>query len=262
MRWQKLVEIEDKDWFPQLFRDQITDVLRYLIIEMRIYDPIIPELLWTMQQSETKKVVDLCSGGTGPWEYLIQTIRHPEKYFESITLTDKYPNKRRLHKLSQSHPLFNYRADSIDARSIDRQLTGVRTLFSCFHHFDTVEATAILQDAVDKQMPICIFEFTERRLLKLLFPPVSMVWLFTSLLFKRRLTLPRLLFCYLVPIVPLTYLWDSTVSHLRSYSEAELQAILNKVDKADTFTWEIGKSTSPRSHLKNTFLIGYPNHPE
>lgn len=258
MNWQNFIEIEDHTWFPHLLRNQITDALHYLIVEMKVYDPIIPELLWVMQHSRTKKVVDLCSGGTGPWQYLIKTIRNPEESFESITLTDLYPNREAMKALAAAHPVFNYRDGAVDALNIDPALEGVRTLFSSFHHFDRVQGIAILQNAVDNQTPICIFEFTERLPKNFLLPPISTLILFTKLLFKRPFTISKLLFSYLIPIVPAVYLWDSTLSHLRSYSKDELAALIVDVNNSESFVWETGERRSPKTHLKNIFLIGYP----
>ena len=99
MKWPRFFEIEDQGWLPRVLRDQITDALRYLIVEMKIYDPIIPEFLWVMQKSQTKNVIDLCSGGTGPWEYLIHAISNPEESVTGITLTDLYPNEKAMKGL-------------------------------------------------------------------------------------------------------------------------------------------------------------------
>jgi hypothetical protein len=258
MNWPRLFEIEDQKWLPDVLRNQMTDALQFLILDMKIYDPILPEFQWVMQQSETREVVDLCSGGTGPWDYLIGEILNPEELVERITLTDLYPNKEALKAMTDKNPLFDYRAESINALNIDAGLKGVRTLFSSFHHFDRIKATSILQDAVNKQMPICIFEFTGRRGANFLLTPVSTLLLFARMLFKKRLTFSRLLFSCLIPIVPLIFLWDSLVSQLRSYSKAELKEILAQIMNAETFEWEIGEATSPKTPFRNCYLIGYP----
>lgn len=62
MNWPRLFEIEDQKWLPDVLRNQMTDALQFLILDMKIYDPILPEFQWVMQQSETREVVDLCSG--------------------------------------------------------------------------------------------------------------------------------------------------------------------------------------------------------
>jgi hypothetical protein len=258
MRWPRLFEIEDQKWLPQILRNQMTDALKFLILEMKVYDPIMPEFQWVMQQSKAKKVVDLCSGGTGPWEYIVGAISHPEEIVERITLTDLFPNKQALKAMSDKNPIFHYRETPVDVLDIAVELDGVRTLFSSFHHFDPEQAVTIIQDAVNKQMPICIFEFTGRSFMNFLLTPISMLMLFVMLLFKRPLTISRLLFSYLIPIVPMIYLWDSTVSHLRSYSQSELKEILSRVENRESYEWEIGEATSPKTPLKNSYLIGYP----
>jgi len=258
MNWPRLFEIEDQKWLPRVLRDQMTDALQFLIHEMKIYDPILPEFQWVMQQSATKNVVDLCSGGTGPWEYLIGELATPEEIVAQIALTDLYPNKKALQSVSAKNPIFQYRETPVNVLNIDPELSGVRTLFSSFHHFDKSDATSILQDAVNKQMPICIFEFTARRGVNFLLTPISTLLLFAKLLFKKRFSFPRLFFSCLIPIVPLIFLWDSLVSHLRSYSEAELKEILAQVKNAEMFEWEIGEATSPKTVFRNCYLIGYP----
>jgi hypothetical protein len=258
MNWQFLRELEDLDWFPRIFRNQITDALQFFTTEMKVYDPIIPELLWVLQQSKTKKVVDLCSGGSGPWEYLLAASTDIHSSVEKITLTDLYPNEESFKKIASIQPKVDFEKKPVSALNVDETLEGVRTLYSCLHHFTTREATSILQDAVDKQMPICVFEFTGRKGVNFFHTPIATAVLFIRLFFKRPLTIQKFFFSYLLPIVPVIYLWDSTVSHLRSFSQDELQAMVTKLKNGDSYQWEIGEKGSPRSHLRNTFLIGYP----
>lgn len=258
MKWPRLFELEDQRWLPQILRDQMTDALRYLIIEMKVYAPIIPELLWVMQQSPTKDVVDLCSGGSGPWDYLLAEISESEEFVARITLTDLYPNERAFKALSESRPIISYQTEPVNALDISADLEGLRTLFSSFHHFDLPAATSIIQDAVDKQMPIGIFEFTERRAVNFLITPITTIMLFSKMLFRTQLSLSRLLFSYLIPIVPLIFLWDSNVSHLRSYSQDNLKEIIRNVHNSDSYEWEVGENRSPKTPIKNTYLIGYP----
>ena len=258
MRWPRLFELEDQRWLPRLLRNQVTDALHALIVDMQAYAPSIPELLWVMQQSKTKQVIDLCSGGSGPWPYLLREIRNPEQLIEKVTLTDLYPNQASLEKISAAHPLLSYKVEPVNALQISSALVGVRTLFSSFHHFNPPQATAILQDAVNRQMPICIFEFTGRRKAHFLLMPLITVLLFTRLLFRKPFSLSKLLFSYLIPIAPLIFLWDSTISLLHSYSQEELEQILAAVTNADSFIWEIGENSSPKTPLQNTYLIGYP----
>jgi hypothetical protein len=74
--------------------------------------------------------------------------------------------------------------------------------------------------------PIGIFEIPDRRWVTL----VSLC-LLTPLLvivttpFIRPFCWRRLLWTYVVPLVPLTCLWDGIVSQLRAYSVSELKSL-------------------------------------
>ncbi len=258
MPWPRLFEIEDFSWLPACWRDQMTDALQFLILDMKAYAPIVPELLWVMQQSRSKQIIDLCSGGGGPWLDLLGRMSKPAESIENILLTDLYPNRQALQRAAAEHDLLSYCPEPVDALDIPARRQGVRTLFSCFHHFSPAQATSILQDAVNKGSAIGVFEFTGRHRNHLLLLPFVTVGLFVKLLWKRPLSWSRLLWSYLLPVVPLIFWWDSSVSMLHSYTQAELEQILAGVRGRDAFAWEIGESESPLTPLKNTYLIGYP----
>lgn len=259
MKWQKLTEFADASWCPQYIRDELTETLRHFAVTMKAYDAIIPEFIWVLQQSKCNKIIDLCSGASGPWEYLLQITDKFKIDVATITLTDIAPNKQTQSSLREKYPeKIIFKEESVDAKNIDPELIGVRTIFSAFHHFTTAEAQAILQDAVDKQMPICIFEMTERSFFSFLHTPFSTILPFAQRLFRPPLPLHRLLFSYVIPIVPFVFFYDSTVSHLRTFSPEELQDMISTLNNKDSFQWETGKKKSPRSLITNTYLIGYP----
>ena len=74
--------------------------------------------------------------------------------------------------------------------------------------------------------------------------------------FIRPFRLGRIVFTYLIPIVPLIVLWDGLVSSLRTYSVAEMKAMVAKLDNADSFEWEIERVKSGPAHI--LYLLGYP----
>jgi hypothetical protein len=102
----------------------------------------------------------------------------------------------------------------VDAASVDPGLSGVRTMFTFLHHFSPQVARRMLADAFHRRTGICVFEFTERApgpVFGSLLPAPLMVLLPTPRI--RPLTLSRLLFTYLVPVVPLTVTWDAVASN-------------------------------------------------
>ena len=66
----QLVEIEDLPWCPRAIRDGGTDWLRFMANATRAFDAVAPKIRQAMNATGTSSVVDLCSGGGGPWETL------------------------------------------------------------------------------------------------------------------------------------------------------------------------------------------------
>jgi hypothetical protein len=139
---------------------------------------------------------------------------------------------------------------------VPRDLAGFRTLFASFHHFAPREAQAILQDAVDRQEGIGVFEVPGRHvitfLLTLLVPVADL--LVTP--FLRPFRWSRLVWTYLVPVVPLVLLFDGIVSCLRVYSPDELVGLTEHLCSSNGYEWEIGEERS--GLLPVAFLIGRP----
>jgi hypothetical protein len=67
----------------------------------------------------------------------------------------------------------------------------------------------------------------------------------------------RLLWAYVIPLIPLVLLFDGVVSCLRSYPPHELQALVGKLTNAE-YQWQIGKFTEGNFKMPITYLIGWP----
>ena len=67
MRRLHLFEIEDQAWCPTVIRDCATDYLQHVIIAANVYEPIAERLGLAVARTGVTRIVDLCSGGGGPW---------------------------------------------------------------------------------------------------------------------------------------------------------------------------------------------------
>ncbi len=109
-----------------------------------------------------------------------------------------------------------------------------------------------------KRQGIGIFEPVDRSVLSivsmLLLVPLSTL-LVTPLIrpFRRS----RLVFTYLIPVLPLLIVFDGTVSCLRVYSPDELRELVAGIDALD-YEWQIGTERVPRTTNTLTYLIGTP----
>jgi len=240
-----LFEFHDWRWFP--WRGYLTDLLTYQIVADAFYAPVYPLLKQALAATGYTHIVDMGSGSGGALGQLADWLS-AHNYPVTVTLTDLFPPSNP----SIAAPL-SYHPFAVDARHVPDDLTGFRTFFTVFHHFRSADATAILQDAVDKGSPIAIFDFTERRwsnLLGMLLSPIA-VWLQTWQIQPRQPG--RLFWTYIIPIVPFIYWWDGTVSHLRTYTPDELRAMTDSTGSA--YHWNIGKLATESGNI--TYLLGW-----
>lgn len=250
-----LFEFEDLQWFPSFLRNYMTDYLQFISNYAKIYSPIADLLINKLKATKSTNVIDLASGGGGGLLWLNNKIlvHIPEL---TITLTDYFPNINAFKETKLKAKNFNYYKERIDARDVPEYLKGFRTQFLSLHHFRPNDAQKILQNAIDSNTPIGIFEAQDRTvssILGMLLSPVS-VLLVTP--FIKPFKFGRFFYTYLCPIIPLVVMWDGLVSCLRTYSIAEMNELVNKLHHKEHFDWEIG--IKKEKSKKVMFLIGTP----
>lgn len=254
----RLFEIHEQPWFPQFLRDQFVDALQMILNVTNIYRPIAQLLGKRLEECGSERVVDLCSGAGGPWPFLVSDFAMHGRRLPEVLLTDMYPSTTRLRDFES--PIANrlhFLKHSIDATQIPKYLEGFRTLFSSFHHLKPNEARGLLQDSVNRRQAIGIFEAPACHtltLLSLLFIPIA-AWIFLP--FRRPFRWSRLLWTYLIPVIPFVLLFDGLVSCLRAYSLEELQAMTGGLETSG-YRWEIGEQTGGWFSVRITYLIGCP----
>ena len=141
---------------------------------------------------------------------------------------------------------------------VPAELNGFRTMFSSFHHFPPTQARAILQNAVCARQGIGIFEITSRTASAI---GMMFLWFLTPFVFTptiRPFRWSRLLYTYVLPIIPLVLLFDGLVSCLRTYRTSELRELIDELAATD-YRWEIGEHAGTLGSLPVIYLIGYPS---
>ncbi len=253
-------EFHDLAWFPAKFRDALTEWLRVLWDRIDAYSAIAPILAEMLYQSHAVRIVDLCSGASGPLLGIQQEFEAFGWSFRAV-VTDKFPNVNRMRELrSKSGGVIDARLTSVDATAVPSDLTGLRTLFNSFHHFQPLEAEQILKDAYDARQPIGIFEIPNRT-----FGGVSFSFLatFLGVLLLTPTMRPRRpawwIFTYLLPVIPFIVAWDGWVSHLRAYTPDELLQMT--CNFSDSYCWETRQLKIRNGQFTVTCLLGVPRAP-
>jgi hypothetical protein len=256
----RLFEIHEQPWFPQFLRDQFVDSLQMILEVTNTYQPIATLLRSRLEESGSERVVDLCSGAGGPWPSLVRHFEMQGAAPLEVLLTDKFPSTTKLQdRESPTAKRIHFLSDSIDATQIPRYLRGFRTLFSSFHHLNPDEARGLLQDSVNKRQAIGVFEAPARHtltLLSLLLIPIA-AWLFVP--FRRPFRWSRLVWTYLIPVIPFVLFFDGLISCLRAYSLEELREMASGLESRG-YRWEIGEKIGGLLPVRITYLVGYPQN--
>jgi len=257
----QLFEFTDQPWYPQAFRRIQTDYLQFVTTRGAGHQNLIPLFEKALQKSGTMAIVDLCSGGTGPWVRLCEQLQQAGLGVK-VTLTDKFPSPESIQKWSSApQEGIEYLASSVDAMCVPAHLKGMRTMFEGFHHFKPEQARLILQDASEKGVAIGIFEASlkppQGPLIFLLSPLMTLLGYLFATPFIQPRTWSRFLWTYLLPIVPLATCWDGLVSFLRVYSEKEFWELVEPLHR-EGYTWEIGQASTGTPLFVFTYLLGYP----
>ena len=243
---RQLFEFEDQPWFPRKLRQAMQS---YLATAYRLTP--FPKL-WAgclaplMSYDQVNEIVDLASGAAGPIPLVADALRGLGLTIR-VTLTDLFPNP--------SATLLRYWPEPVDARQVPTVLSGIRTMFASFHHFNPDDAHRILRDAFERRVPICVFEATSASAAATAILIPILVLVLTPKV--RPFSWTQIVFTYLIPILPLLILWDGIVSHLRTYSSAELTKLTRGLESPD-YSWQIGKLHPAGSPFSVPYLIGRP----
>lgn len=250
----RLIEIHEQAWFPGFLRDYVTEALQFILSRAGVYGNSVGRLQNAFTACDTTQIVDLCSGGQGPWLWMRGSFTNGEHPLR-ILLTDKYPNLTAVRGDGEAIGNVTYLRDPVDARNVPVSLHGFRTIFSSFHHFREDEARSIFQDAVRQREGIGIFEAARYSGWTMLSTVLMLLGAFASAPFIRPFRIARLFWTYILPVVPFVLFFDGIVSCIRAYTPGQLAAMTSSLH-AERYTWDIGEER--HGIYTVTYVVGYP----
>ncbi len=243
-----LVELEDLPWVPAAVRNGGTDLLDLFFARIGFYREVVDVFVRALDAAGGRRVVDLCSGGGGGALYMSRALRARDRVDVAFVLTDRHPSDSARERVRDAGGL-EYHREPIDASNVPASLPGLRTMFSALHHFRPEEVQRLLAGAVASRTHVAFFDAAASPLLRRV--PVALVPLavvpnalilfllpFFLVPFVRPARASLWLLTYLLPLVPVLFAWDGTVSALRAYSPEELLALARSVPGGDGYVWE------------------------
>jgi hypothetical protein len=254
-----LFEFMDLRWFPDFLRQIQTNILQVMMTRTKAFDYAIPYIERELVHTQTDTIIDLCSGASGPWLRLINKMNDKKI---KVILTDKYPNKRMFQQIKQqSGGRIDFVSEPVDAVDIPTEIKGIKTMFTGFHHFKPEEVRKFFLNARDKNQTICIFDYVPNKILTILLFPLTFIISFIQFyflsFFVKPLSLVRLLFTNIIPVVPLVAAWDGFVSGIRKYGKNELNEIADDITN-DSYRITTGEDFSMSKATPMVYLIGSP----
>ena len=255
MQRRHLIEISDEAWCPLAIRHAVTDYSRFVTVASGVYNVIAPQLIEALQRTSARRVLDLGSGAAGPW-FRLQPLLRRMGVDVAVCLSDNNPNLEAFERVRRlSRHAITYHPHPVDATHVPDGLPGFRTFFSAFHHLRPDQARAVLVDAVAKREGLAVFECAQRSILMLFLLLATPLRVLLATPFIRPFRWSRLVWTYLVPVLPVVLLFDSLVSCLRIYNVQELRGLTAGLDR---YRWDIGTVRGKPIPIQITYLIGVP----
>ena len=251
-----LFELEDQPWFPRMIRAYMQDHLRFMgDWSGPAYQGFVEKLRTALERVGQREILDLCSGGGGPIKIILRMLQ-AQGFAATARLTDLYPNTAAYEQLErESNGTIQGHPSPVNATNVPQELSGFRLLANGFHHFRPEDAARVLADAVTKRQSIAVIEMVSRSALAFFSVGIGLLTVFIATPFVKPFRFSRLLFTYLLPLMPLCILWDGLVSCLRVYSPDELRTLVSQLGHPE-YDWDIG--TLRMGPGVATYLIGTP----
>jgi len=235
----------------------MVDYLKFLLGNLNFYKPITPLIVQGLEKSGQNKILDLCSGGGGAIVEVQKNLKELTSNDFKITLSDKFPNITAFRYIEEvTKGKIDFINKPLDATDVPKGTEGLRTMFSAFHHFQPDQVKEILNNAINNKNPIAFFDGGDKNLLSIL--AILLIHPFIFFIFTpffKPFKISRLLFTYIIPLIPICTIWDGLVSILRLYQPNDLKRLVKEIDST-TYHWEIGK-VKHKLGFKVLYLLGY-----
>ncbi len=232
------IEFEDCAWLPTFIRDGITDALGLIMSVFKAYEPAFPLLREWAEGHDA--FLDMASGSATHIRQFLHDSEKSGQAFPKALISDLYPSQARF---SETESAFPGRAQAVsvpvDASQAPAEYKRLpRSIFSAFHHLNPDLARRVLNDAAQHAEGLFIYEPHPRSIRNLLANLPGLIFGMLSPFLTGKFSWKRLLFCTLIPVIPLMLVHDGIVSVLRCYTADEFRAMIMALPDND-FEWRI-----------------------
>lgn len=229
-RWRaRLFEFCDQPWAPSLYHTYLRVYISFFYRIFKYYRLWLAPFADFMRQSGSRRFLECCSGSGEALRLLVGALPDADATDKRFVMSDLFPLPRFVQQINRGGgERFSYHPEPVDVRNIQQQVDSPRIFINAFHHFAPAEAREILRDSVRGGQGLVLMEYCRHA------PMAYLSVMLGTLLFM--LTVPwvvklrdlplMVLGTYVIPVFPCMMLWDGLVSCYRTYTPAQIEALL------------------------------------
>ena len=226
MRRKQITQIINTKWCPQLIKQLCSEFLSWFVLKVNATKPFIPVIENALLESKINKIINLESTiGAG-----IETVKPFLKQQPAIT----------------SIPL---------SKINTQQQRGMYLFVNAFHQLPAISAKKTLEEIAKSRNPVVVVEGNNDSLWQLvgmtIFLPVTVI---LSAPFVKPFRWSRILFTYIIPVLPVIMVIDGCIGLLKLYNPKDLNKLTSSIKVSD-YKWTTGKKDNGRGG-KIIYLTG------
>jgi hypothetical protein len=217
-----LFEFQDQDWVPYSLRYTLFEALECCNVILPYYQWVSKNILLRAVPEKFQQIVEL-GAGTAP---ITQRLAQDRRTNDMQLITcDLKPAIEIYEDLEQQYP------DKVKAITTPVDFSQphawesstLLVLSATFHHIAPQERLKVLRVLTQSAAGIMIFEPLRKTPISLLLAMLTIIpaVLLPLLLLTKSGQLRRFFWCWLFPLAPLMFVWDSIVSTIRQWDQRQ-----------------------------------------
>jgi hypothetical protein len=263
MNRKTVFQISRQPWFPRFLKTQIDEFLDFMVqLPQRARlphanHPFLPLFDEVLAHSQARTLVGFESMDGGGLAHIATEVGGPLNPKLSVQLTDEQCIPARVKQLERlaGRPV-HVLASSKHQVAEQFRGRGIGVFINSFHHLGRGEDRAVLQELVDHDLDVVIGEGNNKSLRQVIgMTMIVPIMMLLATPFIRPFRPSRLLFTYLVPILPFVTVWDGVAALFRLHRPEELEAMARSLGRND-YVWKAGKRENGRGGFV-IYLLGY-----
>ncbi|MEZ4772913.1 MAG: hypothetical protein R3D00_07010 [Bacteroidia bacterium] len=225
MKRKQILQITNTSWFPSFLTRCIYEFMTWFVMKVNAAKPFLPVIEEGLAHANRIVVINKkCGAG-----------------FETV------------------NPLIDEKIGRgiVDAQNFTAKEEGLYLSVNSFHQFTADEAKAILTKVSKNRQPIVVVEGNNDSLWQVF--GMAVIVPLTVILtapFVKPFRVERLVFTYLIPVLPFVTFLDGFIALFKLYAPQDLDELTASID-AKNYYWRSGKMDNGRGG-KIIYLIGYP----